>query len=383
MSYVTHPRRAVLLTSGHRADDERIYHKIGKSLLKSGLEVTIISSRSRAIPDDAEISFDCFHSGPGRQFKNIRTIRKKLFYWNPELIICSEIMPILPAILFKICRGGNPRVLYDVTEWYPEKSLRHMRGVKRAVMFIAHHIFILLLYQFVDAFISGEKGKLAFAGLWVPQKPQGIVEYYPAVTKAELIQRQGPPGSFSVFFAGTFNDERGFFFLVQALIQTASLNPAKKIIALMIGEFESETDKESFHSIITQAPPNLSWVMPGRLPYYDYLTKLEEADVCVDSRLPSSKHHKSLPIKVFDYLSWGKPVIYTELSALKKQVNLEYAGFFIREYSVPELTALLIRYLNDRDLLMQHSANAIALASGKYNWEIAEKHLIGFLNTLA
>jgi len=81
---------------------------------------------------------------------------------KPDIIICLEPLTILAASRYKNKTDKKPKIVYDVTEWYPSKKfLSHYNSVSKVFHFFKLLFFNLMMAAKADAFIFGKwyKGK--------------------------------------------------------------------------------------------------------------------------------------------------------------------------------------------------------------------------------
>ena len=99
------------LTSGHYPYDDRIFFHLGKSLSEAGHKVEIVSSKSGTKEVTQGISINCFEGDNLSKREKIKRFIEYLSNFNPEIIICSEPLPLLPAKQFKLKRNRNVKVI--------------------------------------------------------------------------------------------------------------------------------------------------------------------------------------------------------------------------------------------------------------------------------
>ena len=85
------------LTSSHSPFDDRIFYHQAKSLAKK-FKVVIISSTENITGTFENISVLSDNSCGSDKKKKIEFFKQALNQFNPELIICSEPMPIIAAL---------------------------------------------------------------------------------------------------------------------------------------------------------------------------------------------------------------------------------------------------------------------------------------------
>ena len=81
-----------------------------------------------------------------------------------------------------------------------------------------------------------------------------------------------------------------------------------------------------------------------------------EADICVALFKTTEYRKMAMPVKIFEYLSYHKPIIATNDTAAGKFVEENSIGWSIR-YSVNEIRDLILSILNDRGMFYKVKEN--------------------------
>ncbi len=370
--------KIAIITSGHPADDERIYHKIGKSLLSHGYEVIIIST----IPPAQALT----RYQPEVLFSKCSSYEKKLRFFNsalknfdPDIIICCEVFTIHAAFLYKITQTKRITIIHDITEWYPENVTRHNEGVGK---YLKHS---LLYFQLIsgcllcDAFLYGEKRKFQRYHSFASSKPSIEIGYFPSVNFVSANAKMFSGKELTLCYTGLLTKERGFYRFLNLIDRLSALPEKQHFKAMIIGKFTSEAEQEYFNSWYARQSASIPLTMNEWTSYEGFFKCLEQADVAIDLRDVNDFYTNSLPIKVFDYVTAGKAVIFSDLSSLRTDLPVEQFGFLVDPDDDEHVVQLLKNYLTEPELLMHHSTNARALAKAKFNWEMEEKKLLSFI----
>ena len=160
--------------------DDRIFWKFSKSLSKAGYSVTILCSTenlNKAESDIQLIGFDGYELSKQEKIKRFFDYLGKI---KPDLIICSEILPVISALKFKKI-NPSVKIILDITEWFPENVAFKLKGINKWIKYAQLFIPYIYLLQKVDHLIVGEKTKLARYNFLAPTKLKTIIGYYPVL----------------------------------------------------------------------------------------------------------------------------------------------------------------------------------------------------------
>jgi glycosyltransferase involved in cell wall biosynthesis len=94
---------------------------------------------------------------------------------------------------------------------------------------------------------------------------------------------------------------------------------------------------------------------------------LAEAAVCAIPHRRSDYLDLSLPIKLFDYMAAGRPMVVTDCRELAKFVERERVGL-VCEVDAKDMAEKLVALLRDRVLAAELGGNGRRAAEARYNW---------------
>lgn len=369
-----------LITSGHSPLDERIFYKFGLTLLNAGYNVSVIASTKQLTDTIDGIKVYGFDGSAFSKPDKLIKLNKLLKETMPDLIICSEPLTIVAALRYK---KQNPKlkIIYDITEWYPHQNmLNQFSGLKRTFFYQIYSLFNIYVSNRADHLIIGEKLKAIPYRFMAPFKKHTIISYYPS---KKHFQYSPPPyngKTFTICYTGIISQERGFPRFIKLIKMIAIEFPDKLFNVKIIGPFENEDLRELMNSLSTLS--NILIDYKDWVDYKNFSTELKSVDICIDLRDKNKVYNKSLPIKIFDYMACGKPVIYTKLDSLKRFPDINKFGLLTETDNLSEAKEWIKFYLNNSDKLKVQSENARWLFEGFYNWEILEIRLLIIVNDL-
>jgi len=356
------------LTSAHPVDDIRIYHKECLSLARAGYPVVLIAGgadASKVVRAKAE----------GLEVVGVTRFRHRLLRMTATpLLICLKALRcraalyhlhdpelLLAGYLLKL---AGKRVVYDAHEdtsrqilskYYLNRPMRWLASrIIRAMEDLAARTF--------DGIITPTAGvKKGFPRAWHHKITQ--VANYPDVHEISAISEG--LRSTTLCYVGAISQSRGIHTLVESLAyHRASLELAGPVYPPQLaGQVlrGKHASRIRYHGVV------------GRPAIQSILSK---AAVGVVVLLPGENHQISLPIKMFEYMAAGLPVIASDFPLWKQIVEDNGCGVCI-EPGNPQLLGETVEHLLENDALRTRMGNNGRRAvQQKYNWAGEEKRLL-------
>ncbi len=95
--------------------------------------------------------------------------------------------------------------------------------------------------------------------------------------------------------------------------------------------------------------------MPGPVPFDRVPAEIADMDVCLNTFVPIPISHKASPMKLFEYLAMGKPVLTTDLDEVRR-----YDADFLYTVNTPAEAAAALR-----DIIEDPTSSALRAAAGR------------------
>jgi len=369
-----------LVTSGHPPFDERIFWKLGASFTEAGFSVSIICSTQEINNVVDGISVTGFDGVSFQKKKKIETLYSLINQVNPDLIICSEMLPVFAALNFKK-RNPSTKVILDITEWFPENVAFKFAGLKRWFIYFQLLLPYLYILQKVDHLIIGEVSKKTRYDFLASSKPKTIIGYYPIIKYFNYSEPDLSKEEIILGYAGVITFERGIQNLFSACKSIAEKYSKKKIKLLLFGKFTYQNEEAEFKNKISTTN-NLEVEFVDWIDYDKISSVVERMDICFDLRIRNFIYSNSLPIKIFEYMACGKPFIYSDVKPIRDEIEYEKFGFLVNPDNESEIIKAIENYLLNPELANQHSINSRKLIEENKNWESESKKLIEMVNKL-
>ncbi len=370
------------LTSGHYPFDDRIFYHMAKSLADHNYSVEIVSSKRDLMEVADGIKLTCFAGDNLSKRDKIRQFVKQLSDFRPEIIICSEPLTVIAAKQYSKKQIKKIRIVYDITEWYPSKKnlIVHKKSI-RWFLFIKLLFFNLWASMFTESFIFGEWFKSRPYRLMFPFKPFVYIPYYPDLRYINYIKPDLEPAKLKLSYSGKMSLEKGYGNFFSVLKKLTELKSDLKIEVKIIGWYESLRDKEDCENIIKSVSGNISLKIFDRQNFLSFIELIKETDIFLDLRSDNFENQHCLPIKLFYYAALGRPVIFSDLKAIRKEVEIDKFGFLIHPDDIELIAKLILNYLEDKELYYKQCVNARYLAESDYNWHKIEPQFLKFVTS--
>ena len=370
------------LTSGHSPYDDRIFYHLAKTLSENGYKVEIVSSKSSLKEIHEGISINCFPDNELAKKAKIENFERYLISFDPDIVICSEPLPVLAAKRYKKNKPGKVSIIYDITEWYPsKKNLADLKGLSGWFTFLKLLLFNIYSSSISDAFIFGEWYKSKPYRMLFPSKPFSFVTYYPDLRYIPQKKSSHLAEALVFSYSGKISIEKGFENFFRVINTLAKENQELKISIKIIGWYESDKDKAECESFINQEYTNISLSFSGRQDFQEFIEEISDTYIFLDLRNDDYENQRCLPIRLFYYLALGKPVIFSDLKAIRHEVETDESISLIKPGDINNVVKIITQYLQDPDLYARHCINARNLAEKKYNWHRISPDLLQFISS--
>jgi len=353
------------LTSVHPRYDIRIFHKECKSLSKEGFDVNLIVADGLGDETKDTIRiFDVGKSPSGRLVRFTKTVQKvyrkanqinaKIYHiHDPELLIIASRLKEKGCI-----------VIFDSHEDVPLQILSKAYIPSRIRRLISN-IFAKLEQRVVsklDAVIAATPAilskfsKINNNSVGVNNFP--IIENHLPLRNWDLKER-------AICYVGGITESRG----IRELIEAINYVDGKLNLA---GDYQPAKLRDELTRL-------KGW---GKVEEYGYVDRIQIQHILNSSRIgmvtlhPNVNYLESLPIKMFEYMIAGLPVICSNFPLWQKIVEENKCGITVDPLDPKAISEATNYLLNEPNIAYKMGKNGRALIFEKYNWETESKKLI-------
>lgn len=356
------------ISTVHPTFDGRIFHKECVSLAKAGFDISLVVTHDKKetvdgvkiipLPPTKNRLHRLFIKSHFAFYRALKTKAKVIHFHDPELMGLG--------ILFKIF---GKKVIYDSHEnvssqiesknWLGNKfSRKIIKGVYR--------IFERFSILFFDSVISVTPEIVEFLS---PKKGL-LIRNYPIISMIESKignkeKREIP----TLIYVGGLTKIRG----IKEICEAINLIE-KDLELLLLGPWESENFKEECLSISNKI------TYCGVKPLEKVYPLIHQSDIGFVTLYPEKNYLNSFPIKAFEYMTCGIPMIMSNFPYWEK--TFEGTAEFIDPLNVTEISESILKLINNEELRLELGNKGKELAKEKFSWEEESKKLIELYKNL-
>ena len=367
--------KVVQISSVHYSKDTRIFYKICKSLINNGYDLDLVIQHPKseqvegvniiALPIAKRKLARITKVIPRLVFQVIKYPRRTIFHFHdPELILVGLLLKLL-----------GHKVIYDVHEDVPKAILSKKwisKGFKIPLSFLTK-VVEKIGAVFFDAIIT----VVPSISSRFESNNNRVVEIrnYPKIQEYNLNHHSPPQKGENVVYIGSLSFARGINFLIDAIQHVKN----KNIKLLVGGTFDDKGLEE-------EVKISKGW---GRTKYIGWVCredifKIYQSSIAGMVTLKDTPSYRdALPVKLFEYMLAGIPVIATDIPFWREIIENVECGLLV-QYDDPKKIAKAIDWIishpKEAEIMGRNGRKAVL---EKYNWEQEEKKLIKLYRELS
>ena len=369
----------MLLSNPFRPDPRVL--KEARSLVETSHQLTIVAwDRRSEFPSQEQFA-------PGIEIWRIqnifssygiglRQILPLIHFWQaaekvmsqlkPDLVHCHDF-DTLPVGLWWAKRHHRP-VIYDAHEYYADMVRPRLNFTAGRFVYMAIRKMERFFARHTDAIITVDE---SLADIYRPLNAKVlIIGHYPS---SDFMTQSAPVFShpqLNLLYLGRLSLDRGLLIYLDIMryLHAAGI-PA---ILHLAGAFTPASEENDF---LTEAIDLREFLqLSGWLSYGQVPQALLQADVGLSLLQPEPRYVASLPVKLFEYMAAGLPVIASDFPAIRQVVARENCGALLTPSDPQSAAKLLADWWRQPELPRRLGYNGRQAVLTRYNWEsLAEK----------
>ena len=367
--------RIVHITSAHSALDTRIFYKECRSLARAGYEVVLLGAHALNEMRDGVLL-----RGLGRSPGRIHRMTLKLIELCREAFhLDADIYHIHdPELLFVtlLLRLTGKRVIYDIHEDLP-RSVLYKRYIstylRKPVMWIVELIEDALARCMTGLVTATPTIDKRFASMHSRTR---VVNNFPL--KGELLPPVGSDWNrreMTVAYIGGSSEERG----IREMLRAIDLLPRSYGAQLeLAGTFSTSTLQAEMEA--TPEWNNVHW--HGVLDRQGVASLLSRVRAGLVLFHPEENFICSQPIKFFEYMSAGIPVIASDFPLWRSIIEESGCGLVVDPLDTNAIAAAIEHLLTDSAQAEAMGARGRRAVEERFNWDVEERNLLSFYSSI-
>lgn len=369
--------KVCMITTAHSPLDNRIFYKEAISLTKAGYEVSVIGCTKSRI-EEKKNGIDIIGLEKGASLKS------NLYLWsdlaneainkNADVYHCHEPESFLVALYLRLFH--SKKIVYDVHEYYvdviPLASMP-MRIFLSFMLYLVEPLFC----RFAEAVITADDGiaKRYFKF----NKNVAVIFNFPTVDVFKdvdsMMENEKYPGRFVMTYVGGLSEERGILELIRAVHKASGAHPEVKLI--IIGEFRTESFRDTCVEYVRSNGLSDNVEFLGFMPHKEVPEYINASNVGTALFHPTRRFAKTAyPIKLFEYMICGKPVLVSDLPAIRKIIEESGCGLLVNPMDIDEVAKAIIFMLEHPQEIRAMGDSGRRAVQDKYNWSKMEINLL-------
>jgi glycosyltransferase involved in cell wall biosynthesis len=357
----------------HPRHDSRILTKECVSLARAGHDVGLLVGDGAGNEQFGDVRILDMGLPPGKLASRVvpmwRAMRHVLRE-APDVVHFHDPMFLPFAIMLAIMRV---RVIYDVHEDYPRQVLTWRFGWP--IRYMASVVYGLLEWLGGFAFSKIVAVTPTIADRFPPTKTI-LVRNFPLLDELHapdptpMAER---PEEFT--YVGSITEERNIFGMIEAVARV----PGRRARLRLAGDFSSAEIKG-------QAQEMPEW---ASVTFEGWVSRAQVAAILADGRAglvvlkPVPHEMVTLPIKLFEYMAAGMPVIASDFPLWRAIVEEAQCGVLVDPTRVDDLVRAMQSILEDPAEAQAMGARGRRAVVDKYNWDFEAVKLIDCYRTIA
>lgn len=182
------------------------------------------------------------------------------------------------------------------------------------------------------------------------------------------------PRCLTLLYLGLLEWARGIETAIRAIHLVRKRLPQVKLVIVGSGRHEAD-----FRRVVAQLDLQDSVQFLGWLDYTKAIEVIKECDIGLVPHHATESWNTTIPNKLFDYMSMGKPVIVSNAKPTKRIVQEERCGMVFKDKNAEDLARVILELENEsvREEMGHNGREAVAK---KYNWAVDEERLFRALD---
>jgi glycosyltransferase involved in cell wall biosynthesis len=384
--------RVVMLLSNPFRPDPRVL-KEAESLAQAGHQVTVLcwDRANKYKPEErlgSGVQITRVQNVPSGYGIGLRQLVRLPRFWlaiipflrqlQPDIIHCHDF-DTLPAGLWWGKTHRKP-VIYDAHEYYADLCKPRLPGLFGNIIYTFIHIAEHIGSRLASAVVTVDETLGAIFRRYNPHII--IIGHYPSYRLATKSAPVFSRPNLVLLYIGRLSEDRGLLIYIDILRQLREIGiPARLHLAGVFTPAGEESKYKDHAFGLEDFISYYGWFSYERVPELLYDADLGLAILC-----PEPRYIAALPVKMFEYMAAGLPVLVSNFKPIADVINETGCGILVDPLADPKIAVNHIKnWWENPNLARKAGEKGRQVILTKYNWEILALELnklySGLINT--
>jgi glycosyltransferase involved in cell wall biosynthesis len=364
-------RKVMIFSSVHPYDDTRIFHKQAVSLAQAGYQVELhaVADFTEKVIQGVRVVGVQRHASKLKRLENGKLLYERAIESGADLFHFHD--PELLPWGAKLAKKTKKPVIYDAHEDLPKQIYTkpwipaYLRGPLSAV---AQRVEKGYARQLAAVITATETIAKQFSSA----KNVVVIKNYPQpMPRIEQVKDKKN----LILYVGGISYLRGY----REMIKMMDYLPAELEAELhLIGPLQHIASEDRDEEQLKKK----NIFLHGRVLFEEVKKWLGKGKVGLVCLHPTQNYPESLPIKMFEYMAAGLPLIASNFPLWKEIVEKSHAGFTVDPLNPQEIAEKVKELLTNDQLHQEMSRNGRKAHEEIYNWQVEEQKLLDLYRSL-
>lgn len=298
-----------------------------------------------------------------------------------EMILVRDL-PLAPTAIL-VGRLLRKPVALDMAENYPAmiQDVWESQGFSLVNMVVRNPFMVRFIervcVKWVDhILVVVEESRDRLVAMGVPPGQISLVINTPTSSRWSGSAEEHPStggrksGELVLVYLGLLERPRGIETAIRAVARVRE--DGKGVRLTIVG---SGMHQQDFRQLTVELRLQEHVLFTGWLDYNQAIAVINDSDIGIVPHHATESWNSTIPNKLFDYMSMGKPVIVSDAKPTARIVNEERCGIVFEDRNV-EALARAIQHLTDESVREEMGRRGREAVMQRYNWTVDEQRLL-------
>jgi len=199
--------------------------------------------------------------------------------------------------------------------------------------------------------------------------------YQESELKDEILEKY--KDHFVVLYVGDTNLRRGLMTAIEASVKLSATIENYKLVIVGSNTTDVVLKKKVEELNLENVVDFEGWQDLSLFPSY-----IQSSTICISPLHRNPHHDTTYANKIFQYMSYGKPLVVSNATAQESIVKKSQSGLIHQEKNTQDYTDQILQLYKNPELARTFGQNGIRFIQEEFSWEITSKDLIQLYATL-